>query len=291
LAGWFSDDGGRTWSDSEFLVRRNEGGYNIMAVSLLRLQNGSIALFYGRKNSLNDSIPMMRISNDEAETWSSSISCITDKEGYFTINNNRVIQMENGRLLVPVGLHELLENGDLNLFGRIFIYYSDDNGNTWSCSEEVPNPPGIMVQEPGVVELKDGRIMMLMRTNKGCQYLSYSNDKGRTWSPIVASNIPSPISPASIVRIPTTGDLLLVWNNNNNDNSPQTWGKRTPLTIAVSKDEGETWGYITDIEIDPNGWYCYTAIHFTQEDILLGYYTGNPLTATNILLLSQSDLY
>jgi len=36
--------------------------------------------------------------------------------------------------------------------------------------------------EPACIELKDGRVMMLMRTGIGGQYKSLSNDGGETWS-------------------------------------------------------------------------------------------------------------
>ena len=75
------------------VVVENEGGMNVMSVSLLRLQNGEIALFYLRKNSTEDCIPMMRISKDEARTWSDPIPCITDRKGYFVLNNDRVVQL------------------------------------------------------------------------------------------------------------------------------------------------------------------------------------------------------
>ena len=291
LAGRYSDDKGKTWSKEDFTVLENEGRMNIMSVSLLRLQNGNIALFYLRKNSTTDCIPMMRISTDEAKTWSAPIVCITDQKGYFVLNNNRVIQLKKGRLLMAVSLHQTPEDDKFSAKGKLFSYYSDDNGMTWQCSAEVPNSSGIICQEPGVIEFNDGTIMMFIRASGGFQQLSYSNDKGQTWSPMVASSIHSPLSPASIARIPSTKDLLLVWNNNDGSN-PQTKGKRTPLSVAVSKDEGKTWEHITDIETDPVGWYCYIAIHFTKKDVLLGYCTGsNYLAVTSISLIRQKDLY
>jgi predicted neuraminidase len=158
---------------------------------------------------------------------------------------------------------------------------------------EVPNPSGVVAQEPGVVELKDGAIMMFIRASGGFQQFSHSKDKGQTWSPMVASNLPSPLSPASIARIPSTKDLLAVWNNNDGSN-PQKREWRTPLTVAVSTDEGKSWKHITDIEPDPDACYCYTAIHFTKKDVLLGYCAGQGgwnLSNTNISLIRQKDLY
>src|SRR5690606_1258561 len=83
LASRESKDGGLTWSEKDAVVVENEGGFNVMSVSLLRLQSGEIALFYLRKNSLSDCRPVLRISNDEAKTWSEPIECITDEIGYY----------------------------------------------------------------------------------------------------------------------------------------------------------------------------------------------------------------
>ena len=58
LASRESSDGGRTWSDKDKIVVSNEGGFNVMSVSLLRLKSGEIALFYLRKNSLQDCRPV-----------------------------------------------------------------------------------------------------------------------------------------------------------------------------------------------------------------------------------------
>lgn len=265
LASRYSDDMGKRWSTEDQLVVKQEGDVNVMSVSLLRLKNGSIGLFYLRKNSQEDCVPMMRISTDEAKTWSSPVSCIIDKKGYFAVNNNRVIQLKNGRLLMPVALHGTL-HGKWQDKATIYAYFSDDNGVSWTSSEAVPNNSDIITQEPGVVELEDGTIMMFIRASGGVQQLSYSKDRGETWSHIKPSKIKSPVAPASITRIPSTGDLLLAWNNNGTDQ------KRTPLSIAISRDEGATWERTKDLENDPTGSFCYTAIHFTGRNVLFGFW-------------------
>jgi sialidase-1 len=268
------------------LILENEGKMNIMSVSLLRLKNGDIALFYLRKNSVSDCIPMLRFSKDEAKTWSDPVRCINDREGYFVLNNHRVVQLKNGRLLMAVAYHGNI-SGDLkNRLGSAWSYYSDDDGITWKPGNEVANPDSVIIQEPGVIELKDGRILMWIRTNAGVQYESFSNDLGVDWSSARRSIIPSPLSPAAIDRIPKTGDLLLVWNNND-QSAAASRGKRTPQTVAISKDEGKTWEKIQNIETDPDGWYCYTAVHFTGSSVLLGYCAGSQLKNTH---LSETDI-
>lgn len=294
LASRYSTDNGKTWSAEDQLVVKQEGDMNVMSVSLLRLHNGDIALFYARKNSEEDCIPLMRISTDEAKTWSDPITCITDRPGYYVLNNNRIIQLKDGRLLMPVALHKTIE-GKWNNRATLYTYHSDDNGRTWTSSTAVPNNTEIITQEPGLIELKDGAIMMFIRTDSGVQQLSYSKDKGETWNHIQPSNIPSPLSPASIARIPSTGDLLMVWNNNDGSN-PDLKGKRTPFNLAVSKDEGRTWELTKTIEAHPDGWYCYTAIEFTENDLLLGHCAGNRpqgtgLAITNITRISLASIY
>jgi Neuraminidase (sialidase) len=261
LAGRYSTDNGKSWTKESVKIIEQEGKMNVMSVSLLRLKNGEIALFYLRINAENDCIPIIRISDDEAETWSDPQPCITDKVGYFVLNNNRVIQLQNGRILLAVALH----NSFKERIGSIWSYYSDDNGRTWKAGKEAANPDSVITQEPGLIELKDGRIFMFMRTTSGVQYVSYSMDGGDSWSAVGRSEIKSPCSPASIARIPSTGDLLMVWNNNGVDQ------KRTPLTIAISKDEGINWEKIKNLEVDPGGTFCYSAIHFTDKYLLLGY--------------------
>lgn len=289
LASRYSTDKGNKWSTEDQLVVKQEGDMNVMSVSLLRLKNGRIALFYARKNSEEDCMPMMRISNDEAKTWSDPVSCIADKLGYFVLNNNRVIQLGNGRLLMPVAMHKAL-NGKWQNKAVIYTYYSDNNGATWTSSSAVPNTSDIVTQEPGVVELRNGTIMMFIRASGGVQQLSYSKDKGQTWSHIEPSNIKSPLSPASITRIPSTGNLLLVWNDNGQDQ------KRTPFNIGISKDEGKSWSHIKTLEDNPDGWYCYTAIHFVGKHVLLANCAGSQskrthLSVTNITRFSLNWIY
>ena len=289
LAGRFSRDKGKTWSDKDVDILSNEGNMNIMSVSLLRLENGDIALFYSRKNSQKDCIPFMRISTDEAKSWSKSKRCIPG-EGYFVVNNDRFVQLANGRIIFPASLHAAPDWAN----GKVYCYYSDDNGNTWKKSNQIANPKNIVLQEPGIVELKGGKMMLFCRTESGVQYFSFSDDQGQSWSEIEPGNIRSPLSPASIKRIPSTGDLLLLWNNNYEEG--RDGGKRTPYSLAISKNEGKTWEKIKTVESDPAGWYCYTAMSFTKDHVLLGHCAGdtktnNGLSTTQITRLSLDWIY
>jgi len=292
LVSRFSSNKGRTWSKKDVIVVPNEGAMNVMSVSLLRLKDGRIALFYLRKNSGTDCIPYMRISDDEAKTWGPPEKCI-DEPGYYVMNNGRVVRLKSGRIILPVAQHNTPENIRFDN-GKISCYYSDDEGETWNHASLVPNPNDVKLQEPGIVELKNNSVMLFCRTDKGVQYISFSNDGCKNWTSIEPGNIKSPLSPASIKRIPKTGDLLLVWNNSGVDEKGR--GIRTPFNVAISKDEGKTWIKTKTLEDDPDGWYCYTAIDFVGDYVLLGHCAGNRklhngLETTQITRLSLKWIY
>ena len=236
---------------------------------------------------------------------------ITDEIGYYILNNDRMLSLSSGRMVAPVALH-VYENEKLDP-GRAMCYLSDDHGRTWRRSKSVirlnEDSMGTGLQEPGAVALEGGRLMMFSRTGNGVQYLSYSEDCGDTWSEPEKSSIVSPCSPASIKRIPIdsgrgtairrsdgrrSGDLLLVWNKNY-EVGQRGGGRRTPLNTAVSKDEGETWENIKVLEDDPHGWYCYTAIEFVDDRVLLGHCAGDRrtggLSTTQITMFPVDWLY
>lgn len=267
LAARFSNDDGRTWSKDDKIIIENEGIMNVMSVSLLRLYNGDIALFYSIKNSLEDCKPVMRISKDEAKTWSTPVPIIIDKNGYFVLNNDRVIQLKNGRLLVPVAQHN--KPGDnWSDRGKIYCYYSDDNGKSWNSSMQIPYYSDIILQEPGLIELNDDGIMMYIRASGGFQQISFSFDNGHTWTPVKSSNIQSPLSPALIKPIPGTQNWIIFWNNNYIPEAPNG-GERNVLRTAISKDNGKTWINEGNILEYPDGSFDYPAIHFLDSNKLL----------------------
>jgi len=273
IAARYSRDDGKTWTEKDVVIVPREGKFNVMSVSLLRLQNDWIALFYLRKNSLTDCRPLMRISRDEGKTWSDPTVCI-DRVGYNVLNNDRAVQLESGRIVLPVALHNNPAQNKFDRRGVISCYLSDDNGKTWRRSKTAQQGDDLTLQEPGVVVLKGGRLMMFCRTPHGSQYVAYSKDQADTWSEFQASNIVSPLSPATIERIPKTGDLLLVWNNHDQV-AAKYRGRRTPYNVAISRDEGKTWERIKTLEDDPNGWYCYTAMAFVGDYVLLGHCAGD----------------
>jgi len=151
-----------------------------------------------------------------------------------------------------------------------------------------------MLQEPGVLELRDGRLWMWMRTNAGVQYECFSKDRGLHWSLPEPGQLASPRSPATIERIPWTGDLLCVWNDHSGWHAYKQ-GCRTPLCIAISKDDGRTWTKSRVIEGNPDGWYCYTSMTFLKDYVILSYCAGDSkvgrLNRLKVVAISKEWLY
>ena len=297
-----SRDGGRTWSEEDRPVISGEGGWNVMSVSLLRLDEQRLALFYLRKNSLQDCRPVVRFSDDEGESWSEATGMIPDSDtGYFVLNNDRIVRLASGRLVAPLALHHRPDWEKPDWAGTIGCYFSDDKGRSWRRSRtwqqtfrDDDGKVRIMTQEPGVIELTDGRLMLWARTDAGEQYRCFSTDEGDTWSALKPMGVPSPRSPASIERIPSTGDLLMVWNDHSKVPINER-KRRTPLSVAVSRDEGQSWTPSRTLAGDPGGWYCYTALHFEGDEVLLGHCAGDSivglLNRTHITRLPISWCY
>ena len=211
---------------------------------------------------------MVRISKDDAKTFTvPQPMAITPQPSYTGFNHDRAIQLKSGRILMP-----LFFTTDYRVEPRIRsrVYFSDDEGASWKPGDTVLDLPETKAgaQEPGVIELKDGRILLWMRTDKGRIYKCYSRDRGATFSTPEPMQLQAPLAPQSIKRHPKTGDLILIWNN-----SPKA---RWPLTAAVSKDEGETWTHVKNLDETPNTTFAYTSIEWLKDRALFTYYMSSP---------------
>ncbi len=258
IVGRVSSDRGLTWGDKYTLVE-NDGGCNVMEVNFLRLRSGDLALFHCQKNSENaDCRVMMRTSADDGRTFGPAKQLSPDGK-YTGLTNGRSIRLSSGRILL-----EAWEGGDS------YCCLSDDDGETWRDSRRV-QPAGGPSYEPACVELKDGRVLMLMRTGLGAQYASHSSDGGETWTDPEPTALTCTASPASISRAPSTGDLLAIWNND--IGSPNS---RNPLTAAISRDEGATWENLRNLEDSPDDRWAYPAVTWVEDRALITYfnYTG-----------------
>lgn len=270
-----SRDGGNTWTPPEVL-QDNVGRMNVMSATLRRLQGeqgAAVGLFYLVKNGEDDLKAYVRTAMDDALNFGEPV-LITNTPGYHVLNNDRITELADGRLLCPVAWTRNVTS-DNHFVSR--CYLSDDGAKTWTTGASSVDAPRRGAMEPEVLELNDGRVLMIVRTQLGEIFASYSNDRGETWSSAEPWGVRSPESPATLRRIPATGDLLLVWNPEH-DQTADHGGKRTPLVAAVSIDEGRTWSSPRALENGTDQQYAYTSLAFFERNVLLSYYVADDAT-------------
>lgn len=289
IAGMISYDNGETFEHlPKILISAAEHNTkNLMSVSLARLNDGTLCIFYLAKFGVN-SVYYMRRLNEDNLTFGEAETCIDFKdEIYYVINNCRVCKLPDGKLLIPAARHAIIEKNykkDCSYFGTCRIFGSDSNGRNWqpvSDVIEMPNPgySETGLQEPGITLLPDGRLYAYFRTDRCFQFESFSADNGKTWSTPVPSRFTSPESPMLIAKNPYSGIYYSVWNpipNYNGRLSENKWchAGRFPFVIAQSENGTDFSEYIC-IEDIPDHGYCYPAIFFLNEkEMLMSYCCG-----------------
>ena len=261
-ATFVSSDAGRTWSDPRPLKGALEKGILVSRErALMRTKDGSlIAAFMNlneRKwtwdNKLHDApgaiLPTYAMrSTDDGKTWTDVQKLHEEWSGCV----RDMIQTKRGRIIFTA--MKMMNNPGRH---TVLTYASDDDGKTWRASNLIDlggrgHHGG--VTEPTILELKDGRLWLLIRTNWGEFWSAYSHDGGLTWEDIGKSGIPASSAPGMLQRL-KSGRLVLLWNRPYPEGKkewPLTGGDglwsdtpvsnhREELSIAWSTDEGKTW--------------------------------------------------
>lgn len=305
-----STDGGKSFTDGKVLLTcEEEKAKNIMSLSLMHMENGDIGLFYLVRHTYSMMQMYVRRSKDIGKTWGKRVLC-TPQEGFFVVNNDRVVRLESGRILIPAACHRTGQAGEvpgerfLDGCSQVVFFYSDDDGCSWQASEGkccIPYTRNCAsgLQEPGVLELGYGILWGYARTDLGRQYEMFSMDNGNTWTTPEPSRFTSPNSPLSMKR-DWSGGIWAVWNpvpeyNGREKKTDIFTGGRTPYVIAVSRDNGQTFSEGVVFEEEEDHGYCYCAIHFLEDGVLLGYCAGGPkdgscLAKTRIRRIGQEEL-
>lgn len=142
----------------------------------------------------------------------------------------------------------------------ISALYSDNMGKSWQSSKNDLRIPIESLQttryggvEPNIIQLSDGRIWMLIRTNKGILYQSFSNDSGTSWQQPEATKFISSDSPAATLRL-ADNRIVLFLNSNQRWDNKRTYalGGREVLHAAISSDEGKTWKGFREVLTSPS---------------------------------------
>lgn len=233
-----SDDSGKTFSAPEAMAWPGSDGTRCFDPTLWIDPKGRLWYIFNRGNKDTAKHDVWaRICDDPDSTvpvWGAEF-----RVGYdvpFAFRMNKVTVLSTGEWLMPVTLAEKPVRGwgtgyndqqPPTLHG---VGISTDEGRSWKLHGAVKSRPWAL--ENMIVELKDGRLWMLIRTSTGVLWQSHSTDRGRTWSEGTASTIKSPGSRFFIRRL-ASGSLLLV--------NHHKFTGRSHLTAQLSTDDGATW--------------------------------------------------
>ncbi len=237
---------------------------------LTEMPNGELWLFYKVGKTVADWTGWLAKSKDGGRTWSKGE------------------QLPDG-FLGPIKNKPLLL-GDKLLCGsstegkgwRFHVEIYDLKTKTWQYVgpvESMPAPPTIQPDtltpidciQPSFLQLKDGRLQVLMRSRNGKLATSFSSDGGLTWTPVTLTDLPNNQSGTDAVTL-RDGRHVLIYNNF--ETLPGTKkGPRTPLSLAVSDDDGRTWRHVLTLEDSPVGQYSYPSIIEGRDGTLHMVYT------------------
>lgn len=264
--------GTSTWSEPEILS--NDGQRSEQNPILFQSPNGDLWLIYTAQHLVHQdsAIVRYRVSKDNGYTWS-DIKTLFDKPGSF-VRQPPVI-LDNGEMVLPAYYSLKSRTGFLGDDYSV-VKVSADNGETWS-EYEVNDSKGLV--HMNIVPLSDGSLRGFFRSRKSdFIYTSISEDGGRTWSKPIKTNLPNNNASIQATRL-KNGNIALVFNNVNAEMEPPVenrppwfdksdmdlvgvnegksqqsiWGVvRSPLTIALSEDDGNTWSYKRDIMTKSN---------------------------------------
>ncbi len=279
-----SVDKGKTWGQQFMLVPHKEssapqGWY--AHPSFLRLPNDDIflAYVYSAETKPYYVHNYYRRSKDDGKTWSHQY-ILTPYLGQVAMHNDKFCLLSSGRILAPVEYKRKRPSSADHSDFAAATFYSDTNGHSWFMSNEINVLP-IEAQEPHVVELKDGRVLLVFRTYSGFIGRAYSSDGGKTWSKgelLKDVKMSKNASAISVDRIPSTGDLLMIRATGRGCENKRC---RTPLVSAISKDEGQSWIY-EKVMFGGDEDYGYQSVTFVDDLALMSYHRTDGLHVARI---------
>lgn len=254
VVGQYSDDLGKTWSEPVTVAgtATTGGDYGHGDASLVtNRDNGEIigimtSSKYGTGfwASTPDKPQTWKTvkSTDGGETWEEPVDHTTELYGTGSPNptvkggfsgSGAALQLRDGTLVSS------FVNRDANDVRNFMLIESDDDGNTWHF---VGTSGTTSADEPKSLERNNGDIAISVRAS-GYNYHNVTSNHGTTWKNAAETRFTSGITGNAC-----DGEYM-VWSSTKDGNpwniAFQTGpynGSRQNLSIAISKDEGETFG-------------------------------------------------
>lgn len=203
---------------------------------------------------------MVVLSYDGGRTWQKPQRL---PDGILGPIKNKPVQLNDGTILSPSSV-EYFKNPpstDEEVW-QIHIERSTDGGLTWEKSNPLNDGTTYNVIQPSVLVYPNGRLQLLCRSMNGYIIETWSEDLGRTWSPLEPTSLPNPDAGTDALVL-ADGRALLVYNH--------TKSGRHKLNVALSQD-GETWKPALVLENQP-GEFSYPAVIQTDDGLVHITYT------------------
>ncbi len=242
-----SDDDGVAWSEPEVIVAPS-GATRAYDPCLWHDPAGRLWLFYNHANVEEGVFDLWAMTTQDAgvanPVWSRPRRIEVDVP--FAFRMNKPCVLDDGTWLLPVTWADTTPNGwfprETQLQGAAV---STDMGASWTLHGAVDAPPWAL--ENMMVQLRDGRVWMLIRTGVGVLWQSFSEDGGLTWSTGEPTGIVNPGTRFFIGRL-ASGRLLLI-------NTPHPT-QRTGLFATLSDPDDEM-VFSGGLELDPREHVSY----------------------------------
>ncbi len=202
---------------------------------------------------------MVRTSRDDGRTWSDARRL---PDGILGPIKNKPIQLADGSVVSPTSTES---TDSLNTW-RVHFERTVDAGLTWTTVYPRASADGSVFDaiQPSILLHPGGGLQAVGRTRSQRVFETWSDDGGRTWSPITLTVLPNPNSGIDAVTL-RDGRYLIVYNHTTQD--------RSPLNVSLSRD-GTTWEAALVLESEP-GEYSYPAVIQTSDGLVHITYTWN----------------
>jgi predicted neuraminidase len=182
-------------------------------------------------------------SDDLGKSWTGP-KVLFNKAGSFT--RHPPLLLSAGKWLLPLYYTPSgsITHGATSHYS--VIEATKDGGQSWKeCT--VPQSQGLV--QPSIAQLADHAFVAFFRSRYADFIYKSSSQEGCIWSAPTATLLPNNNSSIQVTMLKDRS-LVLVFNNSSAGakKGKPTTGPRKPLSIALSKDGGNTWPWVRDIE-------------------------------------------
>ncbi len=245
---------------------------------LFQLGDDALLLFHKVGLNPRDWWGMVRTSRDGGRTWGEARRL---PAGIVGPSKNKPVQLANGSLVSPSSTETQRKSllamlvSESSYKWRVHFELSSDGGQTWTAVAPPAAADGSQVEaiQPSILIHPGGRLQAMGRTRDGRIFETWSNNGGRTWTPLALTVLPNPNSGLDAVTL-RDGRQLIVYNH--------TLQGRSPLNVAISRD-GKSWEAASVLESGP-GEYSYPAVIQTRDGLVHITYTWKRQRIKHVVL-------